>query len=560
MAISTYKSFSVCSKAVYPMVSLSTYNRKSASFFYFNPNIGQISSVLFTRIKQDFQRQQFFSSSSQNLVNAKSIYSNCVSHSYNRSLCIIPVGTDSNRFPFMTLLLAMLVGTQGLKKVYTDGDEDGDELDLSRTKYLLEKKVEPRTTEEKIYVFNTIVRVGRKASEKFRDKDIVMIIGNTDAGKSTLINFLCGRKMIINQKGEVEVQPPSAELAEIGNGGSCTLIPQLISFDVLITETVNPIMQDNVGPITQQREIPLHFCDTPGFRDNRGIEIALANAMVMKSIIEKVKSVKIVFLFEHSLITGEYGIRWKEAVTQLDKRFNYGIGGRENSLCLVVTKSPENTNIESVKNNMRDRMPPGHTDFSKHAMMYSPLRTEDRDALLSAIFKITPHRGLPVAISADKDELWSALELGGELDKSVEEHLKKDEIKQAVEKLEFSHKIASLGNKDLTKMHEQAQKAVQTYAQAIVKDITPQLSFPIGAKALKKYDHFKEPFEPFVSFDELDDSLKANITMINANDPRTWYEQLDCWIREHLPFCTVPQKYQDIISVLRWKPRKKINN
>jgi GTP-binding protein EngB required for normal cell division len=106
------------------------------------------------------------------------------------------------------------------------------------------------------------------------NKDIVVFLGKTGSGKSTLINFLSGKKLGVDQLNKIvlgEQNDPSAMLIG-GTGASQTLLPKFI-------ESSNMI-----------------FFDLPGFNENRGTCHSLLGACFVKNIIEKARTVKIIFV------------------------------------------------------------------------------------------------------------------------------------------------------------------------------------------------------------------------------------------------------------------------
>jgi len=108
-----------------------------------------------------------------------------------------------------------------------------------------------------------------------QNKDIVVFFGKTGAGKSTLINYLSGKQLIVEDDditlSEKSKKDPSA--MEIGTGDSSqTTYPKSIQYDDLL------------------------LYDFPGFGDTRGLEADFLNASFTKNILEKAKSVRVVFV------------------------------------------------------------------------------------------------------------------------------------------------------------------------------------------------------------------------------------------------------------------------
>lgn len=146
-------------------------------------------------------------------------------------------------------------------------------------------------------------------------KDIVVFLGDTGAGKSTLINYLTGQKLKTNEYQDI-VLGYSNDPEALPIGGSHlaqTFLPRSI------------------------RSGDLLFFDLPGFGDNRGTATSLLNACFIKSIIEKAKSVKLVFVAGMDEITGKRGKSFIEFMRKIEQLIPGTSIERFSSL--VITKS-----------------------------------------------------------------------------------------------------------------------------------------------------------------------------------------------------------------------------
>ena len=152
------------------------------------------------------------------------------------------------------------------------------------------------------------------------ERDIVVFLGYTGAGKSTLINYLANIPIKVDERGCIALAGNSISGAmKIGGSfKSETFLPQFIKSE------------------------DFAFYDLPGFSDTRGIEVRLANACFIKNIIEKAKTVKFVFVAGQDEITAVRGQAFKNLLaTAKNLISNQSI---EDLSSLVITKSvPRNT-------------------------------------------------------------------------------------------------------------------------------------------------------------------------------------------------------------------------
>lgn len=136
-----------------------------------------------------------------------------------------------------------------------------------------------------------------------KDKDVVVFLGNTGAGKSTLINFLAGEELTVAGTGYVLSVPNDPEAMVIGTQlfSSETLYPKSIDIEISNRET-------------------LRFFDLPGLDDTDGSVRNLVNSAFVRRILLDAKTVRFVYVAGQDQFTADRGqsvSRTLEALNQL---------------------------------------------------------------------------------------------------------------------------------------------------------------------------------------------------------------------------------------------------
>ncbi|ETO02742.1 hypothetical protein RFI_34671, partial [Reticulomyxa filosa] len=136
-----------------------------------------------------------------------------------------------------------------------------------------------------------LVEKAKEAANEIKDKNVILFIGGTGAGKSTLVHFLAGSKM---EKQTVDGKPHIAPVNIINkalNNVTCSASAKSETKYI----TAIPINLKELG-VRSTKLDNVVLCDTPGFEDTNGPEVDVANGIGIIKALQTCKSVKPVVL------------------------------------------------------------------------------------------------------------------------------------------------------------------------------------------------------------------------------------------------------------------------
>ena len=167
-----------------------------------------------------------------------------------------------------------------------------------------------------------------------KGKDIVIFLGKTGAGKSTLINYLSDKELKVDEDGNIVLKNPMDSSAmKIGIGGDAeTFLPKFIKSNGLL------------------------FYDVAGFSDTRGTAVSLVNACFIKNIIENAATARLVFVVGQDEITAGRGELFKQMTIITRDLIPNEIIERFSSL--VITRSTPGRNKQQLINFLKNKTDP----------------------------------------------------------------------------------------------------------------------------------------------------------------------------------------------------------
>ncbi|XP_014270227.1 uncharacterized protein [Halyomorpha halys] len=153
-------------------------------------------------------------------------------------------------------------------------------------------------------------------------EDIVLLLGNTGSGKSTLTQYISGyAHTLISQ----EVEEGTGEYVIVDTH------KKISSKSTIVSQTIYPEL------INDAKTKTLYY-DCPGFNDTRSATNEIAATYLIKKVIDSTRSVKMVFVVSHHSVSR--GADRQDLILMLQHATDFikQIEKYKNSIALVVTK------------------------------------------------------------------------------------------------------------------------------------------------------------------------------------------------------------------------------
>jgi len=214
------------------------------------------------------------------------------------------------------------------------GHPEGDHLEkMERLRKDIGGITDSTCAKYRLKVLKRCIDLAKDKAKNAEAKKMVVVLGDTGAGKSTLINLLCGKNIIKNKEGHFEVEGSEA-VAKIGHGAT--------------SETLFP---DFISGVDDQL-----YCDCPGFFDTRGIEPNLGNAISLCEAFKGASQIQVIILMSyHTLKSVLLNEKKPDAVLESCIQL---FGSKENlmknvdKLMLGVSHVPPKVDLDNLMNSI----------------------------------------------------------------------------------------------------------------------------------------------------------------------------------------------------------------
>ncbi|KAL4481681.1 hypothetical protein ABPG74_007770 [Tetrahymena malaccensis] len=179
---------------------------------------------------------------------------------------------------------------------------------------------------------------GQKIQIALKDQEIILIVGPTGSGKSTICNYLLGEDMYlrtVKSLQEVDGHLYETEKDVIDSKGNFQIghSKQSHTLELQIAHVMNNY----------------YLCDSPGFFDNRGAEIEIFNACCLKQFMLNCKTVRVVVLISYHELLAQRGALFLEIYNLISRILQYPGKEAYEKMTFLFTKFPKEKKINAIQ-------------------------------------------------------------------------------------------------------------------------------------------------------------------------------------------------------------------
>ena len=304
----------------------------------------------------------------------------------------------------------------------------------------LESPGQSLSVEESTSLLTQCIKYGTLRAKKAKDRDMLLLIGNTGAGKSTTANYLAGCTMQAVNPRDIGMSGISKIIVVVPPEKGGALAEVMPIGHTKASKTFMPHIETPPGAH------PLTYCDCPGFLDNRGAEINIANAVNIRAAIQQAKSVKMLILINYFSLLADRGRGLKDVLKICTNLFGQPetLLQNKHSLLIGVTNTPLDLTLPELKNWIVEDSVPLMKNLQDRLFFFDPLdRVSEetgrwnRENCLSQIEKLKPitsHRKIFNTVLTDEDEN-SLVRISEEIGNNVEKALREKNYPEAASQL-----------------------------------------------------------------------------------------------------------------------------
>ena len=363
---------------------------------------------------------------------------------------------------------------------------------------LIERKLkEPQcqlSVEESLDLLTTCVRYGNANAEKIAEKDAVIVIGNTGAGKSTFVNYLSGCTMVLKSPEELgldEVDDIVVVKSKSEGGALDEIMP------IGHTKKSKTFMPQ----VETDRATQITYCDCPGFLDNRGAEINIANAVNIKAALTRAKTVKVVILINYHSLRADRGRGLSDMLKICSNLFGNerNLEHYQNSIILGITQVPLSWKLERVQKWITKDTPDIMKTLSTRLFLSDPLDRLlegglSREECLKKIRNLDPIPNpdrIFQTVLTDTDEK-TLMRIVEKMSEEIQTHLNKNNLPKAAERLRHLKRLTVINHSVVERLLSENKLKLVAHFQKIIDAFKTHCHFENFSSAEKVLEELKE--------------------------------------------------------------------
>ena len=374
----------------------------------------------------------------------------------------------------------------------------------------LESPQHPLTLDESIELLTTCIAYGRERAKKLQGKQAIIVIGNTGAGKSTLVNYLSGCTLRLQSPEEL---PEDLDLLD-------DIVSVLPKSDGGTHDEIMPIGHTKTSKtfmpqIESDPEGQNTYCDCPGFLDNRGAEINIANAVNIKAALIHAANVRIVVLINYFSLKADRGRGLNDMLTICTHLFGHqdNLLKHKDSLLLGVTGAPLTWQFDRVKRWLIKDTPDIMQTLADRLFLYDPLDREipggwNRTQCLSNLRTLPPMENpskIFRTVLTDTDEK-KLVTLSEQMQEDIHQALETQNYTQAAERLSHLQNLTLIDHITVERLLSQISSHIHRHFQKLLDDFKTHCHFEHFSNAdtlLRQLQNAHSHFPSHIDLNEL---------------------------------------------------------